>query len=420
MYDGKNVYSNDYGYGLRKNGEKYTIKCTSGYAGKPEIVCKNGKWSWNSTEGTDNYCYKGGCNIDNTEILPVAGRHIINDRYTFGSNGYNGDQTIVKDGVIVNAMCESGYVSNQDTKYPKVLKAKCVNGIFTRTIDDVKYGDACVRGCVYGDTSMGWTDEMMANTVESNYTQYYDAKNTKNDWGTASIGEHAVRIDTKANVGALLYKNCATGYKPAGTGTVAAVNNSKKYPLIKCSSNGKWSQNGTYYMGCKKDMEYCPSLATVANGSISYSDARAMGSTAILACNSGYSAAGTTSITCNASGNWSGTLGDCKRNCISVSYDTSIKICTKNSSSDCYYNMTDTGKSTWGKACNLKGNAASCKVNGTVTLSHGTSTVLSKNCKFVLYEGNLGGGDDIWCVDKYADVNYKVTCNDGSLSVSKP
>lgn len=423
LYDGKNVYSNDYGYGLRKNGEKYTIKCTSGYAGKPEIVCKNGKWTWNPNKDTDNYCHAGGCNINDTSKLPVAGRHIINSRYTFESDKYSATQTIVKDGDIVKATCESGYVSNQDTKDPKVLKAKCVNGIFTRTIDDVKYGDACVPGCVYGDTSMGWTDEMMANTVESNYTQYYDAKNTKNDWGTASIGGYAVRIDTKANVGALLYKNCATGYKPAGTGTVAAVNNSKKYPLIKCSSNGKWSQNGTYYMGCAKDMEYCPSLATIANASISYSDSRAMGSVATLNCNSGYGAAGTTSITCNTgntSGSWSGTLGNCGRNCNSKSYSADIKICTNNSSSDCYYNMTDTGKSTWNKACNLKGNAASCKVNGTVTLSHGTSTVLSKNCKFVLYEGNLGGGGDPWCVDKNANVPYKVTCNDGSLIISKP
>ncbi len=420
LYNNKDVYSIDYGYGLRKDGEKYTIKCTGGYAGKPEIVCNDGKWTWNPVDNTDNQCYKGGCDINDTSKLPTDGRHIINSRYTFGSNGYSSDQTIVKDGVIVNATCESGYVSNQDTKDPKVLKAKCISGDFKRTIDSITYGDVCVRGCVYDDTSMGWTNEMMKNTVEGNYTQYYDAGNTKNDWGTASVGKYAIRIDTKANVGALLYKNCTTGYKPAGTGTVVAVTDNKKHPLIKCSSNGKWSQNGTYYMGCKKDMEYCPSL-TIANASISYSDSRAMGSTATLNCNSGYSAAGNKSVTCNTNGSWSGTLGNCGRDCVSMRYKkTDVKICTHYDDTDsiCYYNYNPSNA--FG-SCGLRGHVNDCKVSGTVTLSHGNSTIRDGSCEFVLYGGSDGKGGDGICKNRTKnDVKYKVTCDDGSLIISRP
>ena len=417
LYDGTEVYVAGGDSGFKENTKKYIINCSSGYVGKPEIVCDAGTWTWTPDEKGkgDNNCYAGGCDINDTSKLPTAGRHISGNRYTFESDKYSATQTIVKDGDIVKATCENGYVSNQDTENPKLLRGKCVNGIFERTIDDITYGDTCVPGCVYKDTSMGWTDEMMKGTT-GNYTQYYDAKNTKNDWGTASIGEHAVRIDAKVNAGALLYKNCATGYKPAGTGTVAAVTDNKKHPLIKCSSNGKWSQHISYYMGCAKNMEYCPSL-TVANGYASYSDSRAIGSTATLKCDSGYDLSYNPSrtkepvtATCQSNGKWSNALEDCYKRC-DVYFTGNIYICTNRSDYWCAYHYDPDGD------CNLKNKWDNCHVENQMNARHGQTVNYSTSCYFRLYAGKNGGGLDSSCKDDRKNVGYWVTCTNGTYTV---
>ena len=253
LYDGTAVYSIGNNYGLRKNGEKYIINCASEYAGAPEIVCDNGKWSWKPTENTDNYCYLMGCDpskeTDGRNLADTGWGLETTDCATSDCvSSRNTARKIIPEGSWASAECAYGYISNADNpiinndkliERQKSIFGRCVNGRFEQTVDNVKYGDTCVRGCVYGDTSMGWTSEMMKNTT-GNYAQY----NTKK-WGTASVGRYTVRLTNGDS--AIIYKNCNTGYVPGGTGTTGL-----SYPLVQCNyDTGKWSKYETYYMGCE-------------------------------------------------------------------------------------------------------------------------------------------------------------------------
>ena len=257
LHDNSTVYSagvND--GGLRQDKGQYTIKCASGYAGAPEVVCDNGKWSWKPTENTDNYCYLNGCDtadyVQESKNLSDKGWGLETDDCTTSScaSGGNTARKIIPDGSWASAKCKSGFVSNVDN--PKIddstliarqksVLGKCVNGKIEQTVNNVKYADACVRGCVYGDTSMGWTVETFKNTT-GDYKQH-DITN----WGKANVGKYVVRKDADLGTSTLIYKNCEVGYAPGGDDQADPI-----YPLAKCDyTTGKWLQQESHYMGCE-------------------------------------------------------------------------------------------------------------------------------------------------------------------------
>ena len=252
LYDGTSAYKVG---GLVSNSESRVINCASKYAGKPEIVCKNGKWTWNSIEGTDNYCYKDGCDITD---YAVAEKNLVSEGWGLEtkscSTNNDTNRKIIPNGSWISAKCQEGYVSNFDNPVEcnkdlaiarqKSVFGQCVNGTVThQPANGKKHGDACVPGCVYGDKDNGWIDEMLQNTdTDGDYVQH----NISTEWGNASVGKYAVRIDTKINKGALIYRNCATGY---------SVDNSSQtdkltYPVVQCGFDGKWSKYDDYKMRC--------------------------------------------------------------------------------------------------------------------------------------------------------------------------
>lgn len=280
LHDDSVVYSAGVNNGgLRQNGEKYTIKCTSGYAGAPEIVCNNGTWTWNPVNNTDNQCYEGGCDVSTYRTkgyyLSEAGWGLETKKCSVDNDT---TRKIIPNDKWASAKCQDGYISNVDNPIDcnkslaiarqKSVFVHCEDGhLIHQSADGKKHGDACVRGCVYGDTSMGWTDEMMKGTT-GNYIQH-DAKNL----GKANVGKYAVRKDADFGTSTLVYKKCNTGYAPMGTGTTGL-----SYPLVQCNyDTGKWSQHVSYYMGCEilsgcKEFAYTGSQQSLTIPSNGYSN----------------------------------------------------------------------------------------------------------------------------------------------------
>ena len=227
LHDNSTVYSagvND--GGLRQDKGQYTIKCASGYAGAPEIVCDNGTWSWKPTKNTDNYCYLNGCDLSKEtdgRNLANTGWGLETDDCTTSScvSGGNTARKIIPEGSWASAKCADGFVSNIDNPTidnntliarQKYIFGKCVKNSFEysankggkTTGEILKFGDKCVRGCVYKDTSMGWTDEMMKNTVPDTDKKYGGYKMYEKDTD-ATIGTYALRLGSKS---VNLYKYC--------------------------------------------------------------------------------------------------------------------------------------------------------------------------------------------------------------------
>ena len=203
--------------GLRQNSKKYTIKCTSGYAGAPEIVCNNGTWTWNPVNNTDNQCYEGGCDVSTYHT--DEGYHLSKAGWGIETKSCSTDndttRKIIPNGSWASAKCQDGYISNVDNPIDcneslaiarqKSVFVHCEDGhLIHQPANGKKHGDACVRGCVYGDTSMGWTAETMKNTVPDTNTKYGGYKMFEKDTD-ANIGTYALRLGSKS---VILYKYC--------------------------------------------------------------------------------------------------------------------------------------------------------------------------------------------------------------------
>ncbi|KNC55736.1 uncharacterized protein AMSG_12417 [Thecamonas trahens ATCC 50062] len=80
-----------------------------------------------------------------------------------------------------------------------------------------------------------------------------------------------------------------------------------------CSSGGGWS--GASAPSCAKITNHCPALSAPANGKLSTTCARSVGTVCgTFSCNAGYVLGGATSRTCQGSGAWSGTTAVCTIN----------------------------------------------------------------------------------------------------------
>lgn len=131
----------------------------------------------------------------------------------------------------------------------------------------------------------------------------------------------------------------------------------------------------------------------------------------LSSCNSGYTKDGDKTWTCGTNGEWvSSGSGWCGKNCSDT--QVTIKICTNNGSNACYYNYDPTGN------CNLYGKEDDVNVPSG-ELHHGDSICKSKYVHFTLYSGGNGHGYDNLCSDSNREVWYKVTCNNGKVSVNK-
>ena len=140
-----------------------------------------------------------------------------------------------------------------------------------------------------------------------------------------------------------------------------------------------------------------------------------MGSVATLKCNSGYGLVGNSTTTCQTNGEWSNSIGSCHAHCENQNFSFTIKICTGKKDADCFY---DDYPYRSNHNYILKNKIGKCTVSGTIAvLEHGTSVLSACSCKFELF---LNGNTSLANRTVRKDVNYRLTCTDGVLSISKP
>lgn len=230
-----------------------SVPCASGYAGIPQVLCSNGKWSWYSYGGSDNRCIKDGYDLRKLPNAENAGDWMITHESTWGTRNETipktSERKIVSPNEDVIAVCNSPYISDTDvTLFPKsnvnsrqryiAFKYGSPTSI-QNAVEGI--GMSCVQGCIYEDN--GWFGDTMDGTT-GNWIQH-DATG----WGAVDVGTYAVRKPANGTMSStLIYKECKSNYAPGGDGSSDASG----HALIQCNfSTGQWSQHGgKYYYKC--------------------------------------------------------------------------------------------------------------------------------------------------------------------------
>ena len=372
-------------------GETISGQCNEGYTGTVSATCqKDGNWSIN------NNCFSDCNNLENMYV---------------DSSFINTTQTISND-EFVYSKCSIGYDGYQ--------KHKCKNGIIGKTenlcILNTNYCQKLTNiengSITYGNNqAINSTATLKCNTgykINGNSSILCNADNeTNGKWSdelgrceivrcpttnlTITNGSYPTISSANNSYNTAISGICNTGY----TGTISAV----------CDANGEWVKSGS----CTLNLSFCPSIS-VTKGSLSFSNSMAMNSVATLKCNSGHGLVGNSTATCQANGKWNRPIGSCHAHCENQSYSFTIKICTGKGDADCIYDGYP-----YGEQCILKDNrVGTCKAEGIATVAHGTSGTNIASCGvFLVCNSAITTVTNI-------NVQYKLTCTDGVLSISKP
>lgn len=246
-------------------------------------------------------------------------------------------------------------------------------------------------------------------------------------YATGKTGTGNVELNTDKIYGTTQYATSGTVLeKSIGCKSGYYISDDKiKFTCNSTSITGPGTWTATVNAVCQEVK--CPSFdKTIGNGTYQYQDGTGTcgdgtssnvcpGAKYSLSCNSGYTKDRDKTWTCGTNGEWvSSGSGWCGKNCSNT--QVTIKICTNGgnpSNGDaCYFDYDPTGN------CNLEGKEEYKNVSSG-GLKHNESDCKSTEIKFVLHSGSNGGGPDRLCADDYKKVNYKVTCYNGKVSVSK-
>jgi len=296
-------------------GTNANFSCINGYqlVGNPVLTCQN----FNGTAGLWNFAAPT-CALINGYCPVLTNASIANGWVVVPTTRYLGDiatytcnaawQLVIQGSSTVTCLTFNS-TAGQWSVAPScgLIPFYCnspsslVNGAVNTTNSQFTFGTTIQYTCNPGYSLSGSPIQtcQLFNATKGNFNGTTPTCNAiPNFCGTLSVTSNVlVSIASTTFVGSVANISCPNGFALSGS------------PTAQCQVSGSWSLPGT----CPAIFQYCPSVPTPTNGSVSYANSRIIASTLTYTCGSGYQlSAGQAAIrTCLASnpsvGVWNGT-----------------------------------------------------------------------------------------------------------------